>query len=109
MSSIWVCATMLRAATGPGVRTSLPIATAPDLRLDEINDEFKVHPFVSAFIEHKDVAGFTVRAEMRNIAKMQDALDRTVFVNRRNGPIDFIESRRRGFGHIFRVTISGTL
>jgi outer membrane receptor for ferrienterochelin and colicins len=82
---------------------------SPDLRLDEINDEFKVHPFVSAFIEHKDVAGFTVRAEMRNIAKMQDALDRTVFVNRRNGPIDFIESRRRGFGHIFRVTISGTL
>lgn len=82
---------------------------SPDLRLDEINDEFGTRPFVTAFVEHKDVAGFTVRAEMRNIAKMQDALDRTVFVDRRTGLIDFIESRRRGFGHIFRLTVTGTL
>lgn len=80
-----------------------------DLRLDEINDQFTVGPFVSAFIEHKNVAGFTVRAEARNLAKMKDALDRTVFVDRRTGPVDFIESRRRGFGHLFRLTVTGTL
>ena len=82
---------------------------SPDLRLDEINDSFKVHPFVTAFVEHKNIAGFTVRAEMRNIAKMQDALDRTVFVDRRTGPVAFSESRRRGFGHLFKLTVTGTL
>lgn len=80
-----------------------------DLRLDEINDEFTAGSFVTAFIEHKNVAGFTVRAEMRNITKMRDALDRTIFVDRRTGPVDFIESRRRGFGHLFRLTVTGTL
>lgn len=82
---------------------------SPGLRLDEIIDEFTAGPFVTAFVEHKNVKGFTVRAEMRNIAKMQDALDRTVFVDRRTGPIDFVESRRRGFGHLFRLTVTGTI
>lgn len=82
---------------------------SPGLRLDEIVDEFTVGPFVTAFVEHKNVAGFTVRAEMRNIAKMQDALDRTVFVDRRTGPVDFVESRRRGFGHLFKLTVTGTI
>jgi outer membrane receptor for ferrienterochelin and colicins len=82
---------------------------SPDLRLDEINDEFTAGPFVTAFVEHKNVAGFTVRAEVRNVAGMKDALDRTVFVDRRTGPVDFIESRRRGFGRIFRLTVTGTL
>lgn len=82
---------------------------SPDLRLDEINDEFKTRPFISAFIENKNIAGFTVRAEMRNLAKMQDALDRTIFVDRRTGPVDFIESRRRGFGRVFKLTVTGTL
>jgi outer membrane receptor for ferrienterochelin and colicins len=82
---------------------------SPELRLDEASDEFTVGPFVTAFVEHKNVGGFTVRAEMRNIAKMEDALDRTVYVNRRDGPIAFSESRRRGFGHLFKLTVTGTL
>ena len=82
---------------------------SPELRLDEINDEFTVGPFVTAFVEHKDVAGFTVRAEMRNTAKMEDALDRTIYVNRRDGPVAGFESRRRGFGHLFKLTVTGTI
>jgi outer membrane receptor for ferrienterochelin and colicins len=82
---------------------------SPDLRLDEINDEFTAGPFVTAFVEHKNVAGFTVRAELRNVAKMKDALDRTLFVDRRTGPVDFLESRRRGFGRVFRLTVTGSL
>jgi outer membrane receptor for ferrienterochelin and colicins len=82
---------------------------SPDLRLDEINDEFAIGPFVTAFVEHKNVAGFTVRAEVRNLAGMTDALDRTIFVDRRTGPVDFIESRRRNFGRIIRLTVTGTL
>ena len=82
---------------------------SPDLRLDEITDEFSDGAFVTAFVEHKNVAGFTVRAEVRNLATQRDALDRTIFVDRRTGPVDFIESRRRSFGRIFRLTVSGTL
>lgn len=82
---------------------------SPELRLDEIADEFTVGPFMTAFVEHKNVAGFTVRAEMRNLAKMQDALDRTIFVDRRTGPVAGYESRRRGFGHLFKLTVTGTL
>jgi outer membrane receptor for ferrienterochelin and colicins len=82
---------------------------SPELRLDEIADEFTVGPFMTAFVEHKNVAGFTVRAEMRNLAKMEDALDRTIFVDRRTGPVAGYESRRRGFGHLFKLTVTGTL
>jgi hypothetical protein len=82
---------------------------SPELRLDEVADEFTAGSFLTAFIEHKNVGGFTVRAEMRNITKMADALDRTVYVNRRDGPISFSESRRREFGHLFKLTVTGTL
>jgi outer membrane receptor for ferrienterochelin and colicins len=82
---------------------------SPDLRLDEINDAYTIGPFITAFVEHKNVLGFTVRAEMRNIAKMEDALNRTIFVDRRTGPVDIFENRRRGFGHLFRLSVTGTL
>ena len=63
----------------------------------------------TAFVEHKDVAGFTVKLSYRNLANMKDAVDRTVFVDRRGGPIAFSESRRREFGQYFQLTVTGTL
>lgn len=79
------------------------------IRLDAIEREFTIGPFITAFIEHKNVAGFTVKASIRNLAGMTDALDRTVFVNRRQGAVAFSESRRRKFGQLFQLTVSGTL
>ncbi|PZQ24092.1 MAG: hypothetical protein DI569_01460 [Sphingopyxis macrogoltabida] len=82
---------------------------SPGLRLDAIQREYTVGPFVTAFVEHKDVAGFTVKLSYRNLAGMKDGYDRTVFVDRRDGPVAFSESRRRGFGRYFQLTVTGTI
>ncbi|APZ99824.1 hypothetical protein BWQ93_16025 [Sphingopyxis sp. QXT-31] len=82
---------------------------SPGLRLDAIEKEYTVGPFVTAFVEHKNVAGFTVKLSYRNLAGMKDGFDRTVFVDRRDGPIEFSESRQRKFGQYFQLTVTGTL
>jgi hypothetical protein len=82
---------------------------SPNLRLDAIEHESTDGPFVTAFVEHKDVAGFTVRLSYRNLARMRDGFDRTVFVDRRDGPVAFSESRSRKFGRFFQLTVTGTL
>ncbi len=82
---------------------------SPNLRLGAVETEYTAGAFVTAFVEHKNVAGFTVKLSYRNLAGMTDAFDRTVFVNRRDGPIAFSESRRREFGRYFQLTVTGTL
>ena len=82
---------------------------SPGLRLNAIEKEYTVGPFVTAFVEHKNIAGFTVKLSYRNLAGMKDGFDRMVFVNRRDGPIAFSESRQRRFGQYFQLTVTGTL
>ena len=82
---------------------------SPNLRLGAIENDYTDGAFVTAFVEHKDVAGFTVKLSYRNLAGMIDAFDRTVFVDRRDGPIAFSESRRRKFGQYVQLTVTGTI
>ena len=82
---------------------------SPNVRLDAIEDEYNDGAFVTAFVEHKNVAGFTVKLSYRNLAGQKNGLDRTVFVDRRNGPVAFRESRLREFGRYFQLTVTGTL
>lgn len=82
---------------------------SPNLRLDSIEKEYRQNHFVTAFIEHKNVAGFTVRASFRNLADQIDAYDRTIFVDRRDGPVAFAENRRRKFGQALQLTVTGSL
>lgn len=82
---------------------------SPRLRLDAIENEYRIRPFVTAFIEHKNVAGLTVRASFRNLANQIDGFDRINFINRRNGPMDFSEISRRTFGRSFELTVTGTI
>lgn len=82
---------------------------SPNLRLDAIQQEFTDGPFVTAFIEHKDVAGFTVKLSYRNLANMKDGFNRTVFIDRRDGPVAFSEQRLRKFGRYFQLTVTGTI
>ncbi|MDO9368845.1 MAG: TonB-dependent receptor [Sphingopyxis sp.] len=82
---------------------------SPNLRLSAIEQEFNDGPFVTAFVEHKDVAGFTVKLSYRNLAGMKNGFDRTVFVDQRDGPIAFSESRSRRFGQYVQLTVTGTL
>ena len=82
---------------------------SPNVRLNAIEHEYTGGAFVTAFIEHKNVAGFTVKLSYRNLANMTDGFNRTVFVDRRDGPVAFSEQRLRRFGRFFQLTVTGTL
>ena len=82
---------------------------SPNVRLNAIENDYNDGAFVAAFVEHKNVAGFTVKLSYRNLAGQKNRFDRTVFVDRRNGPVAFSESRRREFGRYFQLTVTGTL
>jgi outer membrane receptor for ferrienterochelin and colicins len=82
---------------------------SPNLRLGAIEHEYTDGPFVTAFVEHKDVAGFTVKLSYRNLAGMRDGFNRTVFVDRRDSPVAFSEQRLRKFGQYFQLTVTGTI
>lgn len=61
------------------------------------------------FVEHKDVAGLTVRASVDNLLDTNESFSRTFYDGRRTDPILFTEARDRFYGPIFTLTISGTI
>jgi hypothetical protein len=81
--------------------------SARNVRLTEISRQSEGPAFASLFVEHKDLLGLTVRATVNNILGARSNLDRTVYVGRRTGPIDFIEDRNRTIGPIFSFSIRG--
>ena len=67
---------------------------------------------LGVFVEHKDVAGLTVRASLDNLLGTNESFSRTFFDGRRdatNSNILFTEDRDRFYGPIFTLTISGTI
>lgn len=81
---------------------------ARSVRLDEISLRSEPFGLISAFIENKDVAGLTMRANVGNITNRGDWFDRTVFIDRAAGIVDFVEDRDRTFGMIFTFAIEGS-
>lgn len=79
-----------------------------NIRLDQIADFDTLAPYSWIFVEHKDVFGLTVNANLGNLFDRGDRFVRTAYVDRRDGPIDFIENRTRRFGLIYRLTVSGS-
>ena len=59
------------------------------------------------YVENKNVAGLTVRAGVSNLISSRQELDRLVFVNRSDGPLQFVERRRRSVGPMLSLAISG--
>ncbi len=84
--------------------------TIPGLtyRLDQVSSSQLTRPVIQIYIEHKDVLGLTVRLALRNLLDTRDFILRDVYVDRRNGPIDFRERHLRGIGLIGALTISGS-
>lgn len=84
------------------------VRRAADFRFEEFST-FRQAAVGSAFVEHKDVfAGIGINATVaRSLGDFQQ-VDRTRFVARRGGQIDFIEQRERNQGFIFRFSISGS-
>lgn len=80
---------------------------APAFRLTEIGRQHEGPVFGSVFVEYKDFKGLTLNAQARDLANARSRFDRIAYVDRRDGPIDFIEDRNRRIGPIFSFTISG--
>ncbi len=76
-------------------------------RLTEVGRQWEGPVFASMFAEHKNLMGLTVRATIGNVLGAKSMLDRTVYVGRRTGPIDFFERRDRIIGPIFSFSVSG--
>jgi outer membrane receptor for ferrienterochelin and colicins len=83
---------------------------AASVRLGEISRNSEMTPFLAGlFVEHKDVAGLTVRLSINNPTGANDILRRTVWTGRRDSSIAFIEERNRSVGPIFALRISGSV
>ena len=82
---------------------------ADNVRLDEVfvrNEDFP--GFTQVFVENKDVGGVTLRLAVSNLTNRQNRFDRTVFVDRADGIVDFVEDRDREFGTIFTFEVEGS-
>lgn len=69
----------------------------------------RARSFLSAFVEHKNVYGLTLRATAGNLINARSRWDRVVYTGRRNSaPFDFIETRNRLIGPIISFSVRGT-
>jgi hypothetical protein len=80
---------------------------ALNYRLTEVGRQYEGPVFGVLFVEHKDVLGLTARATLVNFLNGRSYLDRTVYVGRRTGPVDFFEQRDRKIGPILSLSLSG--
>jgi len=78
------------------------------LRLDQTTRFRTGAPYSWIFVEHKNVMGMTVQANLGNLFGRSENFTRTVYANRRDGPVAFVEDRSRQFGLIYRLTVSGS-
>ena len=80
----------------------------PFVRLDEVAQRRESPGFARVFVEHKDVFGMTARFRVGNILDRDNRFDRTIFVDRAAGHVDFTEDRDRRFGTVFSFDIEGS-
>lgn len=80
---------------------------ARDMRLTEDGRQWEGPVWGSLFVEHKNLRGLTVRATAGNLFGARSYWDRTVYVDRRGGPVAFREDRDRRIGPIFSFSVSG--
>ena len=80
----------------------------PNVRLDEIFQRLERPGFLRAFVEHKDVFGMTARFRVGNLLDRTNRFDRTIFLDRAAGVVDFVEDRDRKFGTIFSLDLEGS-
>ena len=80
----------------------------PRYRRNEVDRAWEGPWFAGVFVEHKDVMGLTVRAEVNNVLGARSRRERTVYTGLRGAsPIAFVESRDRSIGPIFQVSVRG--
>lgn len=78
-------------------------------RLFSIDRNLDTKPFMGIFIEHKDVMGMTVNANLGNLLGTEELFERTRFTARRDvGVIQQTERATFNFGPILRFSVSGS-
>jgi hypothetical protein len=77
-------------------------------RLDYQRTSWESRPYGSVFVEHKDVLGLKVRAEIGNLFRSRDRSYQVAYVDRRDGPVDYTRDFGLSYGWIYRVRVSGT-
>jgi hypothetical protein len=81
---------------------------ARDYRLTEVGRQWEGPIWGDLFIERKNLwGGLTARFVANNLTNAMSMWQRTVYVDRRTGPVDFIEDRDRKIGPIYSFSISG--
>lgn len=81
---------------------------AKNYRLTEVGRLWEGPLWLSAFVEHKDVFGLTVRATAGNLLNARSRWGRTVFTGFRDEhPVSFIEKRNRLIGPVFSFSVRG--
>jgi hypothetical protein len=77
-------------------------------RLDYRFRNWQNRPFGLVYVEHKDVLGLKVRAQVNNVTNQVAKFEELFFVDRRDGPIDTTENMTVRFGQELRLQVSGT-
>ena len=80
---------------------------ARDYRLGEVGRQWEGPIWGGLFIERKNLKGLTVRFNAGNLTNAMSMWQRTVYVERRTGPVDYFEDRDRRIGPIFSLSVSG--
>ena len=80
----------------------------PNFYLTEVNRVWEGPWFDSWFVEHKDVAGLTIRATATNLLNARHRQERFVYTGRRNvSPLSFRQSHDQLIGPIFSISVRG--
>ncbi|MDQ3230159.1 MAG: TonB-dependent receptor plug domain-containing protein [Pseudomonadota bacterium] len=80
---------------------------ARDYRLSEVGRQWEGPVWGGLFIERKNFRGLTVRLNAANLTNAMSMWQRTVYVDRRTGPVDYFENRDRKIGPILSLSVSG--
>jgi hypothetical protein len=77
--------------------------------LTEVNRGWEGPFWLGVFVEHKDIMGLTVRADVGNLLNARHRFSRTVYLGRRNSSdVDFHQRANQLIGPIFSLTVKGT-
>lgn len=81
----------------------------PSVYLTEVSRSYEGPVFAGGYLEHKDVAGLTVRIAIQNVLNARHRLDRAVYDGRRTmSLLLFRQEANQLIGPILRLSIRGT-
>lgn len=82
---------------------------ARQYRLFSIDRNGNDKPYASVFVEHKDLMGMTLKADLGNLLGQEEFFERTRFTARRDvGVIQKTEEIKFNYGPILRLSLSGS-